>query len=73
MKKLLKVLITVLCVFGILFVVVAVPFITGVITLSLVGLKTDDYLMDYCGGLIVTAILFVTFMLARSIYNNIDL
>lgn len=71
MKKLLKVLITTLCVLGILFVVVVVPFTIGAITNSLLGYKDKLYGAIWVIGVVICTLLFFVFFIGRNIYEGI--
>lgn len=72
-SKLLKVLITTLCVLGILFVIVAVPFILGVMATSLFGINTENnYLFIWAIGFMICLVSVLLAMLFSEIYDNID-
>lgn len=73
-SKLLKVLITTLCVLGILFVIVAVPFILGVITTSLLGINaqpTDCIIVWVIGAAVCVLLTFVVILFVQ-IYEGIN-
>jgi len=72
-SKLLKVLITTLCVLGILFVIVAVPFILGVMEVWAFKINIENnYLFVWAIGFMACLVSVLLAMLFSEIYDNID-